>query len=357
MSFLIPLVIFSILIIIHELGHFLAARRFGVKVERFAIGFGPPLFKRLIKDTEFLICLFPIGGYVKMAGDSRTQCKGKEDEFFSKSIGARIGIVFAGPLANYFLAFVIFWFFAFLGFPSSEPVIGETLADFPAQSAGLISGDRILEIQGAKVTNWDQMAQAIHAANTQVFLKVQREGQIIYIESPLREEEFVNQLGQTEKLSVIGISPKIVKHNLVLSFFEGAKGLAFQTVNFLRVFYAIVTGVVPFKKAAMGPLGIYFLSSAIAKAGILAVLKLISLLSVSLAIINLFPIPVLDGGHILFFLIEKIRGKEVSQKTENILVNTGIVLLSLLFVFVLYNDIKRGSDIFGDKKTKNAQTD
>ena len=89
----------------------------------------------------------------------------------------------------------------------------------------------------------------------------------------------------------------------------------------------------------------------------MAVLKLISLLSVSLAIINLFPIPVLDGGHILFFLIEKIRGKEVSQKTENILVNTGIVLLSLLFVFVLYNDIKRGSDIFGDKKTKNAQTD
>lgn len=357
MSYIMPILIFSVLIIIHELGHFLAARRAGVKVEKFAIGFGPAIFKRMVRETEFLICIFPIGGYVKMAGDSRAESKGKKNEFFAKSAAARIGIVFAGPLANYLLAFIILWFFAFLGFPSSQPVIGEALAGFPAEAAGLLPGDRIVEVSGSKVISWNQMAEVIHKAEKRVNLKIERGGKVFHITAPLRQEEFTNELGRAEKMSVIGISPELIRYNPFRSFFEGGKTLVLQTANFLRVFYAIITGAVPFKKAAMGPLGIYFLSSAVAKAGILAVLNLISLLSLSLAIINLFPIPVLDGGHILFFLIEKIRGKEISQKTENFLVNAGVVALSIIFIFVLYNDIKRGADIFGEKEVRSKEVE
>jgi len=336
------IIIFSILIIVHEFGHFIAARFKGIKVEKFAIGFGPPLFKRKIGETLFLVCIFPLGGYVKMAGDERSQCSGAAGEFFSKSAGERSQVVFAGPLFNYLLAFVIFWFFAFLGFPSSEPVVGKVLDGKPAQSAGIRAGDRIVAVNDEAVNSWTRMAAIIHHSSQQVDLTIEREGELVELTSGLEAEEGVDELGRPKNISIIGITPRIIKHDAVLSFLHGGKTLFVLTGRFFKGIGAIILGIVPFKKAAIGPLGIYFLASQAAQSGILAVLQLMAVLSLSLALINLFPIPVLDGGHIALFLLEKVRKRQLTQRTEELLNRIGLALLGALFIFVFYNDIKRG---------------
>ncbi len=169
MSVLAIIIIFSILIVAHEFGHFLAARISGVKVEQFAIGFGPVLFKIKGRETIFLVCLFPLGGYVKLAGDTRSESKGEVFEFLSKAPGVKMRIVFAGPLFNYLLAFFLFWgSYTFLGFPSHLPVIGQVLEGYPAYSAGLQAGDKVLEVNSRKVDNWRQMSESISQSKDKV---------------------------------------------------------------------------------------------------------------------------------------------------------------------------------------------
>jgi len=360
MSLLITLIIFSILIVIHEFGHFIAARQAGVKVEKFSIGFGPALLKIKGKETLFLICLFPIGGYVKLAGDNRTDRKGFKYEFLSQSPGVKMRIVFAGPLFNYLLAFLIFIIIALLGFPYFDTVIGNVLEGYPAHHAGLKKGDKILEVNSKEVDNWQEMAEMIRKAKDSVFLKVKREREVFSLEVSLKDKNIKDDFGREKKVSLIGISAsseiKIVKYSFAKAILKGIESLFNFTLIIFKGFLLMILGIVPFKEGIAGPIGIFFITSEIIQVGITALLQLVAILNLSLAIINLFPIPILDGGHIIFFGLEKIRNKPLSQKTEDIFTRIGLVFLSLLMSFAIYNDlVKFGSRILNKDNSKTER--
>lgn len=349
MSLLIVGIIFSVLVVIHEFGHFIVAKRSGVKVEKFALGFGPALFKKKWQETDFLICLFPLGGYVKLAGDSRQECKGRSYEFLSKPTGIKAKIVFAGPLFNYLLALVIFCIIAWVGFPYLDAVVGSVLEDYPAETAGVEEGDRVLAVNGKDVQHWADMAQLIYQANEKINLRIEREGEIISLDVPLRQKEIADDLGKKKNVSIIGIGAssevKIIKYGFPQALIKGAQNLFKLTFLVIKGFIFMILGIIPFKDAVAGPIGIYYITSEMVKIGIVATLHLVAALSVSLAIINLFPIPVLDGGHLLFFFLEKLRGKPISEKVEENLTRASLGVLILLIAFVFCNDISR----FGPK--------
>jgi len=476
MTILIIIIIFSILIVVHEFGHFLAAKQAGVRVEKFAIGFGPPIIRIKGKETQFLICLFPLGGFVKLAGDERRQCKGFNYEFFSKPIGVRARIVFFGPLFNILLAFIIFWMiFIFAGFPSSKPIVGEvikygsvakdkfsqeqfqilkknklikeidndkkyalwiisgtdkealksaeltdndikwlfgiwqgsakitpkrkfseaqlkklliyklidekvvywtidnkeelkaklsqarisytknilTILDesrYPAYRAGIKKGDKILEVNGQSVENWNQMSSLIRKSKDEVNLTILRDDDRKDI-TVIPERIVIKDVSGKKEIALIGIGSEIEKANVALCFFQASAKLYHSGENFIKGLYSLITKKVSFKEAVGGPIAIGFMTSEVAKLGIVALFRFVALLSVMLAIINLFPFPVLDGGHLLFMGIEKIRRKPLSLKWENILTQIAIVLLASLMLFVSYNDILR----FAIKKSKFNQ--
>ena len=349
LSFVIFILILSILIIVHEFGHFLVAKRNGVKVERFSIGFGPPLLRIKSKGAEFLIGLIPLGGYVKLAGDNISEYQGYPFEFLSKSVGVRAKIVFSGPLFNYFMAFIVFWVVTILGFPYLDTVVGKVLDDFPAKKAGLKEGDKILEVNGRKVNHWRQMAEEIRESKDEVILKVKRDSKIIYFTLPLEKKEIEDKFGKKKKIPVIGIVAgdkiKIVRYNLFKGFFKSIQSVTFITFVIVKGIFFIIFGVLPFKEAVTGPLGIYYVTSEATKIGMVAVLHLIAVLNISLAVVNLLPLPLLDGGHLFIFLIEKIRRKRLSEKAEEWWLRLGFLIISFLILFVFYNDIVK----FGNK--------
>ena len=349
-------VIFSVLIVIHEFGHYIAAKRSGVRVERFALGFGPVLFKRKGKETEFVVCAFPLGGYVKMAGDTRGELKGFKYEFLSKPVGIKSKIVFAGPLFNYFLALFIFCIIALIGFPYPDSIVGSVLEGYPAQAAGVQEGDRILAVDGEKVEHWLDMAKRIYQAKDTVNFRIEREGEIISLDIPLRQKEITDDFGKKKSVSMVGIGSsseiKIIKYNFPHAIVKGLESLFNLTFLVVKGFLFMILGIIPFKEAVAGPVGIYYITSEVVKIGIVATLHLVAALSISLSIINLFPIPVLDGGHLLFFLLEKVRGRPVSEKVEDNLTRLGLGFLIILIVFIFYNDIVRfGPKILNKKDT------
>jgi len=344
-TFLITILIFSALIVIHEFGHFLAARQAGVRVEKFSIGFGPELLRINGKQTQFLICAFPLGGYVKMAGDSRGEHKGAKDEFLSQPVGVKMRIVFAGPLFNYLFAFVLFCLIFFLGFPYSDTIVGSVLEGYPAQAAGIETGDRITEVNSKPVNTWQEVVDVVYDAEGKVILSIERANKQLVLEVPLKKEEILDNFGRKKNVSIMGISAssqrKIVRYGFLDAIFQGGKTLLNLTFLIVKGFLFMILGIIPFKEAVAGPVGIFYITSEAAKVGLTAVLQLAAVLNVSLAVINLVPFPVLDGGHILFFLIEKIRGKPLKEKTEDILTRLGMGLLGVLIIFVFYNDIMR----------------
>jgi len=345
LGFVVFILIVSVLIVSHELGHFLAARRSGVKVEKFAIGFGPPLIKLQFKETLFLICAVPLGGYIKMAGDERSERKGLRDEFYSKPPGVRAKIVFFGPLFNYFLAICIFWIAFMVGFPYLDTSVGTVLDDYPAKIAGIEQGDKITSVNGVSVTNWAEVTKVIARSEGPVAVTVDREGTTRDFTIIPKEKEVKDIFKQTRKRRIIGITAsghlKIVKENLFVAFYKGAARTIEITFLILQGLYFMIIGAVPAKEAIAGPVEIYFISSEAAKVGLIAVLSLMGSLSVSLAIVNLIPFPVLDGGHLFFLMLEKMRKKPISEKTESKLVRFGMAALLILVALVLYNDIAR----------------
>jgi regulator of sigma E protease len=360
LSFLIFILILSILIIAHEFGHFLVAKKSGVKVEKFSIGFGPPLLKIKGKETEFLIGLVPLGGYVKLAGDNISEYQGYPFEFLSKPIRIRAKIVFSGPLFNYLMAFALFWLVALLGFPYLDTVVGKVLDDFPAKKIGLEEGDRILEVNGKKVNYWQEMSKEIRKSKDKVYLKVKRDNRLIYFTVPLEKKKIEDEFGKKKEIPMIGIAAsskiKIVKYNFLEGFFKGIQSIFFITFIILKGIFFIIFGILPFKEAVTGPLGIYYVTSEATKIGITAILHLMAVLNVSLTIVNLLPLPLLDGGHLFVFLIEKIRKKRWSQKAEEWWMRLGFLIVSFLILFVFYNDIvKFGSKIWKKENIQQKQ--
>lgn len=342
MSFLIVL---SVLVIVHEFGHFIVAKSIGVRVEKFSFGFGPKIFSIKRGETEYLISAIPLGGYVKMAGDEPGEgLTGKNFEFLSRKISDRFKIIFAGPLLNYILAFLIFSVIFMFGNPTLTTEVGSLLEDYPAKKAGIILKDKILKVDNKDVKYWEDMTAIIHNhLEGPIRLSVERKGGTFDIELRPVIREVKDIFGKSTKIALLGIAPSQKIENIRYGFFQsfgmGFKKLINLTNLTYKAIWYIITGRMSVKESMTGPIGIFMITGKAAQLGLIYLVNLTAMLSASLAIFNLLPLPVLDGGHILFLIVEKIRGKPLSMRTQEVIANIGIGFLILLTVFIFYNDI------------------
>ena len=329
----------GLVIFFHELGHFVAAKIMGVKVEKFSLGFGKELFGFDWKGTRMIMSVFPIGGYVKMRGENVDEpLKGEPDEYLSQKWYKRAVIVGAGPIMNFVLAVLIFTIIiAFVGLPipSKEPVIGGIMSESPAEEAGLKIGDRIIEIDGRGITLWRELVDTIHPRNgTELEILIERD-----------ERRFTRRItpkyNEQTRTGLIGIIPKTTdrKVNIFSAFWYSIQYVFGLVVLIIRSLFLMIVGKM--KADVAGPVGIFQMVGKVAKAGFVNVFHFIGLISVNLAIINLFPIPILDGGHLVFLLFEGIKGKPLDTKKVKIAQIIGLAVIIILLIFATSQDLMR----------------
>jgi regulator of sigma E protease len=348
-SILAFIVVLGILIFFHEFGHFLIARLFGVGVEKFSLGFGPRLLGRKIGMTDYRLSLIPLGGYVKMVGEEPDSDLDPADiplSFTHKHVFKRILIVAAGPVFNFLLALIIFAAtFATAGVFIRQSSVGEVTQDSPAERSGLIKGDRITIINRTAVSNWDEMAEQINMSQGRALnLTVLRDDRPLEMEIVPELRTTTNILGEKIERYVIGITWSGETESRKLSFFGAIKQSfvqAYQVVELMVVILSkVITGDISTDTIG-GPIMIAQMAGDQAEAGVGNLIWFIAIISINLAIINLLPIPVLDGGHLLFFLIEAVKGSPVSIKVREVAQQIGLLILILLMILVVYNDVTR----------------
>ncbi len=343
------IVVIGILVFIHEFGHFLAARLCSVGVDVFSLGFGSKILKKQYGRTEYCISAIPLGGYVKMVGEEPGATITPEDEKYSfthKSLLKRSIIVAAGPVFNFLLAIFIFYvLYQFAGLYMAKPVVGEVLDDTPAAGAGIKPGDIIKEINQVEIESFENIAKIIGAGKGEKLeLIVQRGSSYLGIVLSPVAKPAKNIFGEDIQKYVIGIVGNGESFHRSLNPIEAFWYSIKDTWGLIKLTIISVGKMISGSVSADnlgGPLMIAQMAGEQAKAGIMNFVWFIALLSVNLGIINLFPIPVLDGGHLLFFGIEAITGKSVSEKLRGKLIQFGAAMLVALMVFVFYNDIVR----------------
>jgi regulator of sigma E protease len=341
------IVVLSILIFFHELGHFLVARRLGVKVLKFSLGFGPKLISKQVGETEYLVSAFPLGGYVKLLGEDPSEMTpGDEARSFShQNVWRRIAIVAAGPVFNLILAFLIFTVAFMIGAPNLTSQIGEVQKDTPAERAGLKTDDTVVAIDGTPVESWDEIKESIQQnGGKEMTLTVERGGKQEVLKLTPEEKDGKNLLGDSTKEWRIGVSPKgsfkIKRYDPVNAVVMGFKRTYEVTeLTFLGII-RLIQGRLPADTIG-GPILIAQMAGQQASEGLLNIAFFIAILSINLGVINFLPIPILDGGHLLFFFIEAVMGRPVSLKKREIAQQVGFFLLIALMFFAFYNDIMR----------------
>jgi len=344
---LIIVFILSILIIVHESGHFIAARCAGVRVEKFALGFGKKLFGIKRGNTEYAVNLIPFGGFVKMAGEDPDERKGGKDEFQSKPIRSRFFIVVSGAVFNYVFAFLLFIVIFFIGTPMPTSEIGGTLKASPAELAGLRKGDIITAIDGKTIKYWDELVKTIRAdtGGLPLSLTIERGDRAINLNVAPKVIETQNIFKQKVKFVGIGIAQSenvvILKGNPTRAVSLAAKHVWFFTVTTYKGIWLLATGAMPVKENVGGPILIVEMLAKAVKYGPVSVLNMLATISLLLALFNLLPFPILDGGHILFLGIEKLRGRPLSPRTQEAVQNVALVLLIMFFLYVSYFDTAR----------------
>ena len=339
--------VLAVLIMVHELGHFIAAKIMGVKIEKVSFGFGRKLLSKTVGDTEYRISLVPLGGYVKMAGERLDEeTPAKKWEFFGQAVWRRAVILAAGPFMNFVLAWVIFSSIFYLGAPVVKAVIGEVKLGEPAAEAGLNAGDEILSIDNEPVKNWGEMASVIfHNPGRPLNLKVERGGEIIKLAVIPRVTEELNPLNEKVTKGFIGISPSpgqlyYFRETFPKALWKGTR----QTITLTRMIYAgiwkMATGQISPRHLG-GPILIAQITAQQVKFGFVPLMTFLALISINLAVINLLPIPILDGGHLLFLAAEKIKRRPLSLKTQEIAQSIGLFVLIGIMLLATYNDIQR----------------
>lgn len=341
------LIVLGVLVIVHEFGHFIVAKRIGVRVEKFSIGFGPKVCSIKKDDTEYLVSAIPLGGYVKMAGDEPGEkITGDKREFLSRNVFDRFGIIVAGPLLNYIFAFILLVVVFMVGNPVTTTEIGMVIDGYPAKEAGLLVGDKIVAIDGKAISYGDVLVAVINRhTHGPMTLTIDRGGKIFKKEVKPIVEKHRTGLGDKEvEIARIGIQPgqKIEKseYGFFGSVYMATERIWQITTITYKALWGMITGKLSMKEAT-GPIGIFMITAQVAKLGIIYLLNFMAILSASLAIFNLLPFPVLDGGHILFLIVEKVRGKPLSMKSQESIANVGIVLLVMLMIFACYSDIMK----------------
>lgn len=344
-------IVLGILVFFHEFGHYIVAKATGVRVEEFALGFGPKLIGFRRGETAYSLRAFPLGGFCKLTGEfpnAEEELSGEElisyreavaagRALYQKSVLQRFGVIFTGPLMNFFLAAVLLSIiFVVSGVPyagSNEPIIGMTVPEEPAYKAGLKEGDRLVAINDQPVKVWDDISKLIGESDTEIItLKILRAGQEKIIQVQPRLEE-----GRR----IIGIWPKVI--NQQVGFFQAIWIAIQETWLMIKTivlgFWQMLTFQV--KPQVGGPVLIAKMVGEAAEIGWIYLLRFTAMLSINLGIINLVPFPALDGGRILFLAIELIRGKSIDPEKEGFVHFIGFVLLMALIVVILYNDIVR----------------
>ena len=370
--------VFGLLVLVHELGHFMVAKLTGMRVDEFAIGFGPKLWSRKYGETLYAIRAVPLGGFNRIAGmdyeiiermgneaEEKADDGGREsgwrryipsvnrenvvmvpdDEgageraYFRRPIWARMLMVLAGSFMNFILPLFIFFgifYFSGVATPSPEPVIGAVMAEKPAAMAGLMKGDRILTIDGSEVTKWDDISRSIQGAEGKPFkLTYQRDGEV-------RSTTLIPEEEPDSKRVIIGITSSADIHQPGLL---EAAGLAAQKVFF--VLMAMVGALIQLMlgsvgaEALSGPVGIVQMTGEVANQGILPLLNFTAFLSLNLGLINLLPVPALDGGHFVMLVLEGLRGKPLGPKAMYYIQAAGVTLLVSLMIFTTFNDLMK----------------
>ncbi|GAB4538083.1 MAG: RIP metalloprotease RseP [Thermodesulfovibrionia bacterium] len=356
MSIFWAIILFGILIFFHEFGHFIVSKLVGVKVLKFSLGFGPKVISKRIGETEYIISALPLGGYVKPLGEEAWEELSEEERpraFNFQPVWKRVAIVFAGPLFNLFLAYLIFVAFFIVKLPVAIPdlnsittTIEDVAKDSPAMRAGLKKDDTIIEIDGRSVKDWNEMAEVFaNNPNRELSLKVRRGGELIDIKVTPDPTEVETDGGKKVIVGRIGISKKLSIHKIegggILNApIKGIEAVYQWSVLTLVIIKKLLIGALSAKQLG-GPILIVSSAQKAAEVGVFAYLNLVAMISINLAVLNLLPIPVLDGGHLLFFGIEAIRRKPLSEKVLLIANRIGMALLIMLMAFVFYNDIMR----------------
>jgi len=339
--------VFSILIFFHEFGHFIAAKASGVRVYKFSFGFGPKILGFKKNQTEYVICLIPLGGYVKMAGEMEKEDAKKtseealeevpeEERFDKKSLGIRALIVALGPFMNIAAAVVIFSLIFFAnGIPVVTSYVSTVIENGPAEQAGIFSGDKIIAINSIKMESPDRIANTINkSSGEKLKLTLDRGGEAVDVfVIPEYDDEY--------KKGLIGITFEISveKINIFSAFLKGL----IATGNIIKLIFSntieMIAGKIPLEIA--GPLGIAQMTGEAAKLGFLNLLYFTAILSIFIGLFNLLPIPILDGGHIIILVIEKLRGKPLATEKMSFMYLIGISIMIIIFVIATYKDILR----------------
>ena len=337
------IIILGLLVLIHEFGHFIFAKKSGVHIYEFSIGMGPVLFKKIGKKDgiQYSIRAFPIGGYVQMAGEvAEDDKKIAKDKFMcNKKPWQRFLILVAGVTFNFLTAFILLFLSALIwGSSAIKPIVGEVLDNYPVAQAGIAKGDKIIAINGHKVRTWDK-------AQILLNLKNKNDYYIFKIEKPTKEIKEYKITPVTEKdekgneRKVFGVKIDDTKEYGLIS------SIKYSVIKFGAVIDSMAVVIINLftgnlsLSALSGPVGIYGVVGASLSSGIQSVIYLIAFLSINLGFINILPFPAFDGGRILFLIIEKIKGKPVNSKVENMFHTIGFILLMILMIYITLQDI------------------
>jgi regulator of sigma E protease len=349
------LVVLTVLVFVHELGHYLSARRNGVKVQIFSIGFGPELVGWTDRaGTRWKLSLIPIGGYVKMFGDAdATSMPGESVEemseaekavsFFHKRLMQRAEIVAAGPAANFLFAIVVLaGFFMTVGQPFTPADIGEVIPGSAAERAGLQPKDRIVAIDDRAIERFEDIQQIVGLdAGEPLQMRVQRDGQELTLTATPSVEEEKDLFGHVHRIGRLGIKrtgTEFVRRDPVSAVWRAVGETWNIAAGTLQAAGQMVMGRRTADELG-GPIAIAQMSGVVASVGIVDLIRFMALLSVNLGLINLFPIPILDGGHLMFYAAEAIRGRPLGQRAQEYGFRLGLALVLTLMIFVTWNDL------------------
>lgn len=351
-------VVLSVIVFIHEFGHYIIAKLCGVKIEAFSIGFGKEICGYTDKSgTRWKLALLPLGGYVKMYGDSSAASTADAEAmekmtdaekaltFHHKPLHKKAAIVAAGPIANFILTICIFTYFILtVGLPSIDPIVGELMKDSPAAKSGLKVGDRITQINEDDVKSFNDIPYLISTnLGTPVTLHVERDGKPLTITLTPKEIEDDDGLGNKVKRPLIGIKSGQVKMesaHLGTALVEATKRTYMICAVTLRAVGQMITGQRGVQDLK-GPVGIAQLSGQATGKDLYTTLWLIAMLSANLGLVNLFPIPMLDGGHLVFYGVEALRGRPMAEKIQEYGFRLGFFLIASLMAFTLFNDLRK----------------
>jgi len=329
--------VFGLLVLVHELGHFFTAKMVGMRVDEFGIGFGPKIVSYKKDETLYSLGIIPLGGFNKIAGMDPEE-KQDEQSFYAKSIPARMLVIAAGSVMNFLLPillFMIIFLSAGVDTPSAQPIIGNVFADKPAARAGFVVGDRIVAVNDNEIASWQDFVKVIQVnTNNKLTVSYEHQGKI-------QITTVIPEYDEKAKRGIIGIMPQLEKsHPGVIEAIGLSCKQTYMVASSMVVGIAqMITGKVAAEVA--GPIGVAQMAGEVAQLGLMPLLQFAAFLSINLGLINLLPVPVLDGGHLVTLAVEGLRGKPLKPNQMQFIQMIGFALLIMLFLVATFKDISR----------------